>query len=794
MEQQIGFCTTPDDVRIAYATYGNDDAPPLVFMQALLSQEEIWRIPEGRAFLEALALGRRLITFDYRGMGASQRDALPSGEESYSADLQAVANALMLEKFALFSIMTRGAHYAARNAGRVSALILFAPTPVQRRYSDEMLATVRGSWGMYTRASASVIFPGGTARQLRAISDGIRRSATPDWVLADGSTEYDFRDDLRAIGCPTLVLHREGDQFFPLEMGKRVASLVPGARFFGLKGDAHNPMWQHEDYMHIVDEFLGVEPKPRAQAAPAVPSRTPEPVTDAPPRIRYARTRDGVNIAYFWIGEGVPIVLANNLPWSNVLEEWKWERYRRTYDWVLPRSSLVRYDHRGCGQSDRKVSSLSLARYVMDLEAVADELELPPFVLIGTGHTAPIAAAYAADNPHRVSRLVLFPAYLRASDVYATPSGQALRALRDKDWKIYTEAMARILAGFMGDEEQLSRAAEFSRSCVDQETCLATHRAIEEFDLTNVLPRVQVPTLVLFANPSAIPTEEQVRAAAAAIPIAELVIFDRKPEAAWFEQESTHISRFLGLQEPVETEVKLQSVAHGTAIILFADIVDSTGLTERLGDASFRERARVLDQTLRRLIEAAGGTAIAGRTLGDGVLATFPAARQAIEAALRCASAGGDAGLPLHLGLHAGDVIREGTDIYGGAVNIAARISGLTGPDEVLVSATVRDLGRTSAEVVFADRGEHTLKGVSEAVRVYEVRSKQAARSLPDGLTAREVEVLRLIAAGRTNTEIAGELTLSVRTVARHITNIYTKIGARNKVEATEYANTRGLR
>jgi class 3 adenylate cyclase len=287
---------------------------------------------------------------------------------------------------------------------------------------------------------------------------------------------------------------------------------------------------------------------------------------------------------------------------------------------------------------------------------------------------------------------------------------------------------------------------------------------------------------------------EVARTIAAAIPNAQLAT--ATPEAP----QLVLVGRFFGVLDPGETPPLAQSVSehatasHGTAIILFADIVDSTGLTERLGDASFRERARELDAMLRRLIEAGGGTAIAGRTLGDGVLATFPAARPAIEAALSCASAGDEAGLPLHLGLHAGDVIREGADIYGGAVNIAARISGLTGPGEVLVSDIVRGLGRTSAEVVFADRGEHTLKGVGEAVRVYEVRPKSAAgASLPDGLTAREVEVLRLIAAGRTNTEIADELTLSVRTVARHITNIYTKIGARNKAEATKYASERRL-
>jgi adenylate cyclase len=77
--------------------------------------------------------------------------------------------------------------------------------------------------------------------------------------------------------------------------------------------------------------------------------------------------------------------------------------------------------------------------------------------------------------------------------------------------------------------------------------------------------------------------------------------------------------------------------------------------------------------------------------------------------------------MPLHLGLHAGDVIREENNVYGGAVNIAARISGLSAPGEVLVSQTVRDLARTSAGVSFEDRGEQALKGVGEPVRVWAV-------------------------------------------------------------------------
>jgi class 3 adenylate cyclase len=159
--------------------------------------------------------------------------------------------------------------------------------------------------------------------------------------------------------------------------------------------------------------------------------------------------------------------------------------------------------------------------------------------------------------------------------------------------------------------------------------------------------------------------------------------------------------------------------------ILFADIADSTALTERMGDAAFREKARGLDGALRTIIREKSGTPIEGKLLGDGVLAVFTSARQAIEAALACKTAGASVELPLHLGLHAGDIIREDNNVYGGAVNIASRISGLSASGEVLVSDIVRGLARTSAVVSFEDRGEQALKGVGEPVRVWAVREAE---------------------------------------------------------------------
>jgi adenylate cyclase len=117
----------------------------------------------------------------------------------------------------------------------------------------------------------------------------------------------------------------------------------------------------------------------------------------------------------------------------------------------------------------------------------------------------------------------------------------------------------------------------------------------------------------------------------------------------------------------------------------------------------------------------AGGTPVAGRLLGDGVLATLPSAAHAIAAALACRDTAATAGLPVHLGIHAGDVVQDGGDVYGGAVNLAARIAAQSAPGEILVSEIVRGLARTSAGVAFEDRGPRELRGVAEPQRLFAV-------------------------------------------------------------------------
>ncbi len=247
-------------------------------------------------------------------------------------------------------------------------------------------------------------------------------------------------------------------------------------------------------------------------------------------------------------------------------------------------------------------------------------------------------------------------------------------------------------------------------------------QALRHADTASILPHISAPTLVVLPGESLVSQPNSVRNVAALLPDARVVAMQGKYVARVLEDPPTvsAIAAFLDIPNTMPGRVGGES----TAVILFTDIADSTALTEQLGDTVFRRRARDLDERLRELIQDCGGRSIDGKLLGDGVLAVFTSARGAIDAALRCRDAGAAADLALHLGLHAGDVIDEGGNVYGGAVNIAARVATAAAPSELLVSDTVRSLARTSAELDFADRGEHHLKGVADPQRLFAVLAR----------------------------------------------------------------------
>jgi class 3 adenylate cyclase len=449
------------------------------------------------------------------------------------------------------------------------------------------------------------------------------------------------------------------------------------------------------------------------------------------PQIRYARTSDGVNIAYATMGAGPAFIWPGSFIGS-ISENWRIPELRQLLEGIASRALLVSYDVRGSGLSDRDDRDADCEAMVRDLEAVVEAAGIDRFTLQTWGYGSIPAIAYAERHPDKVMALVLLNGIIRGSDMSA--GWKSLVRIAGEDW----EYAKRLLAQSNEAGYALTTTLQEIRRAFDRtlakEAFLSFFQAVELWDASDLAPRVNTPALVLHYGELAphYPLEACRRLAAS---IGNGTFVSVEPEGQAIQASAASAVRgFLRGALPRDPQRQRWATApalpSGTAVILFADIVDSTALTEHLGDAAFRAKARELGGALRALIRERGGTPIEGPTLGDGVLAVFTSAREAIEAARRCSRVGDDAGLPLHLGLHAGDVTREkdpdGRDnVYGGAVNIAARISGLSAPGDVLVSDTVRSLARTSAGVTFEDRGEQSLKGVGETVRVWKVEANK---------------------------------------------------------------------
>jgi class 3 adenylate cyclase len=434
------------------------------------------------------------------------------------------------------------------------------------------------------------------------------------------------------------------------------------------------------------------------------------------PQIQYCTTADGVSIAFMDLGEGTPLVFVTNL-WGDAHTYASGSPLSRpaTDELVAAGFRCIRYDGRGMGSSDRDAVDFSLEASLRDLEAVVKSLDLGGFDLIARAHGGPTAIAYTVQCPERVSHLMLSNTAASGREVHAGEVRpiNVIQTGSQAEWEYFTLALGNQFMEY-GDREAGRKLGEILRAGMTVQAFLACEESFERIDVNTLLASVSVPVRVVHESGRS-PAHMKVAAQQLArrIPSARFVSTDDWVRAC---------REFVREERAGATDI----LPSGTAIILFADIADSTALTERLGDAAFREKARELDEALRRAISSNGGQAIEGKLLGDGVLATFGAAREAIACANELHRSATDVDLALHVGIHAGDVLREEGNVYGGAVNIASRISGEATAGETTVSGTVRDLARTSAGVSFEDRGERELRGVAEPVRLWAVREGAA--------------------------------------------------------------------
>ena len=245
------------------------------------------------------------------------------------------------------------------------------------------------------------------------------------------------------------------------------------------------------------------------------------------PRIQYATTSDGVSIAFWTIGEGVPLVVPPPaLPWSHIELEWQIPEWRHWYEHMAESFQVVRYDNRGAGLSSGDVGGDLLENHVRDLGAVVDRVGLRKFALFGIYGNAPITIDYAVRFPERASHLMLWCAVTSPSSVgREQASHDMFERLRGEDYELFTEMLAHTIFGW-SEGAAAHKFAGYMRSALSQEAAMRCWDESQKIDVSAMLPHITQPTLVLHRRDFPLLGIDQARRLAATIPDARLKVLD----------------------------------------------------------------------------------------------------------------------------------------------------------------------------------------------------------------------------------------------------------------------------
>jgi len=246
--------------------------------------------------------------------------------------------------------------------------------------------------------------------------------------------------------------------------------------------------------------------------------------------IRFCTAPDGVQLAYSKLGQGPALMKTGN--WLTHLEfDLESPIWRHLYRELAKDYTLVRYDARGNGLSDRTVDDISFDAFVSDLETVVDAAGLTRFALFGISQGCAVSIAYAVRHPERVSHLILYGGFAmgwrkRASTEAQREEETAMLTLMRLGWGKENPAFRQLFTSQFvpgGTKEQADWFNELQRLTVSAEMAARIHEANGEVDVTALLPQVRVPTLVMHARDEARVPFEAGRRLAAAIPGARFV-------------------------------------------------------------------------------------------------------------------------------------------------------------------------------------------------------------------------------------------------------------------------------
>ncbi|HXF51631.1 MAG TPA: adenylate/guanylate cyclase domain-containing protein [Dehalococcoidia bacterium] len=452
--------------------------------------------------------------------------------------------------------------------------------------------------------------------------------------------------------------------------------------------------------------------------------------------IRFCTTADGVRIAYATFGQGPPLVRVAG--WFSHLEfEWGQPHFLwRSLEALADSHLIVRYDGRGMGLSDRDIADFSVEAKLRDLEAVVDVLGLERFSLLGQSEGGATAIAYAVRYPERVERLVLYgvwgrPLYHLDRESHREAFEAAITLVRT-GWGLDSPAARQYFAAlFMpdADTEAMRLWTEMQRVCASPHTAAAFVRQLQDIDVTSLAPRIGAPTLVIHRRGDTAVPFHRGREVAALIPGARLLSLEGRNHVLLtaepaYEKYVQAIREFLNEGRP--RAGALSGPASGLVTILFTDMEGSTTLTQRLGDEAAQAILRAHNRIIRQALEEHEGSEI--KHTGDGIMASFTSASKALRCAIAVQAAFAryepphpDAAVHLRIGLNAGEPVAEDADLFGTAVQLAARVCATAEPGQILATNVVRELAAGKG-FRFVNIGDVELRGFEDPVRLYEVR------------------------------------------------------------------------
>jgi class 3 adenylate cyclase len=433
------------------------------------------------------------------------------------------------------------------------------------------------------------------------------------------------------------------------------------------------------------------------------------------PETRFTRV-DDLDIAYQVVGPAAELDVVFVPGWVSHLEVmWELPEFAHFLERLAGMGRLIMFDKRGTGLSDRVAGIATLEERMDDVRAVMDAAGSERAALFGMSEGGPMSLLFAATYPERATALVIYGSYARHPALNVEGQLDERRALINRAWGSGEYMLQFFAPSLANDEETQRRLGRFERQSASPAAAEAILLMNKEIDARDILPTIHLPTLVMHRSDDVATAVEGGRYLGRNIPGAKYVELPGENHIPVFERDM--LDRIANETEEFLTGYRADfELDRVLATVMFTDIVDSTKRAAALGDRMWRATLERHDEIVRQQLSRFRGREV--KHTGDGFLATFDGPARAV----RCASAIADTMQPIGLavrgGLHTGEIELKGDDIGGIAVNVAARVAAMAGPNETLVSSTVRDLVAGSG-LRFEDRGRHALKGLPEDVQLY---------------------------------------------------------------------------